>query len=173
MKALSLWQPWATLIAIGAKSIETRSWSTTYRGPLAIHAAKKWDRATSRMCADEPFRSQLLAAGYEPQRSDWGLPLGAVVALARVEDCFQFKAADMVNRQGERRPLPDEMERAFGDYFPGRFGLILRDVRKLERPIPYRGHQGPFDIPDEMLADSATVIANHNSQIAHAVGGTQ
>lgn len=38
MKALSLWQPWATLIQVGVKWIETRSWRTAYRGPLAIHA---------------------------------------------------------------------------------------------------------------------------------------
>jgi activating signal cointegrator 1 len=45
MKAITLTQPWATLVAIGAKRIETRSWPTNYRGPLAIHAAKgfpKW-----------------------------------------------------------------------------------------------------------------------------------
>lgn len=41
MKALTLWQPWASLIALGVKTIETRSWSTSYRGPLAIHAAAK------------------------------------------------------------------------------------------------------------------------------------
>lgn len=41
MKALTLWQPWASLVALGVKTIETRSWSTSYRGPLAIHAAKK------------------------------------------------------------------------------------------------------------------------------------
>ena len=41
MKALTLWQPWASLVALGVKTIETRSWSTTYRGPLAIHAAKR------------------------------------------------------------------------------------------------------------------------------------
>lgn len=40
MKALTLWQPWASLVALGVKTIETRSWSTSYRGPLAIHAAK-------------------------------------------------------------------------------------------------------------------------------------
>lgn len=39
-KAISLWQPWASLIAYGVKTIETRSWSTSYRGPIAIHAAK-------------------------------------------------------------------------------------------------------------------------------------
>ena len=41
MKAITLWQPWASLIAVGAKTIETRGWATNYRGPLAIHAAKR------------------------------------------------------------------------------------------------------------------------------------
>jgi hypothetical protein len=41
MKAITIWQPWASLIAIGAKQYETRSWETKYRGPIAIHAAKK------------------------------------------------------------------------------------------------------------------------------------
>lgn len=41
MKALTLHQPWASLIALGVKTVETRSWSTAYRGPLAIHAAKR------------------------------------------------------------------------------------------------------------------------------------
>jgi hypothetical protein len=44
MKALTLTQPWATLVAIGAKTIETRSWPTSYRGPLAIHAAKGYPK---------------------------------------------------------------------------------------------------------------------------------
>jgi hypothetical protein len=39
MKALSLHQPWASLIGLGVKTIETRSWSTKYRGPLAVHAS--------------------------------------------------------------------------------------------------------------------------------------
>ena len=41
MKVLTLHQPWASLVALGVKTIETRSWSTQYRGPLAIHAAAK------------------------------------------------------------------------------------------------------------------------------------
>lgn len=40
MKAVSLWEPWATLVRLKIKRIETRGWSTSYRGPLAIHATK-------------------------------------------------------------------------------------------------------------------------------------
>ena len=42
MKALSLWQPWASAIALGHKRIEPRHWTTSYRGLIAIHAAKRW-----------------------------------------------------------------------------------------------------------------------------------
>ena len=41
MRAISLWQPWASVVALGSKRIETRHWSTGHRGPLAIHAAKR------------------------------------------------------------------------------------------------------------------------------------
>ena len=41
MKTLTFLQPWATLVALEAKRIETRSWRTSYRWPLAIHASKE------------------------------------------------------------------------------------------------------------------------------------
>jgi hypothetical protein len=44
MKAITIIQPWATLIALGEKKFETRSWTTKYRGPLAIHAGMKWGK---------------------------------------------------------------------------------------------------------------------------------
>ena len=40
MKAISIHQPWASLIAFGEKRFETRSWKTDYRGPLLIHASR-------------------------------------------------------------------------------------------------------------------------------------
>ena len=40
MKAITVWQPWATLLATGQKHNETRSWKTSYRGEILIHAAK-------------------------------------------------------------------------------------------------------------------------------------
>jgi hypothetical protein len=65
MKAISLWQPWATLVAIGAKTIETRGWSTSYRGPIAIHAAKKLIPDFGSICHSEPFSSALEKAQYD------------------------------------------------------------------------------------------------------------
>lgn len=97
VKALSLWQPWASLIALGVKTIETRSWSTKYRGPLAIHAAKRAPEAGSsigdyrvtraRTPRDEPFRlwSHQIVNGRGGQHADV-LPLGAVVATCELVD---------------------------------------------------------------------------------------
>src|SRR5690349_22770127 len=86
MKAISLWQPWASLVSIGAKKIETRSWATAYRGPLAIHAAKKWTGELYRPCLEEPFQSALIRHFETPEH----LPLGCIVAQCRLVECMRI-----------------------------------------------------------------------------------
>lgn len=65
MRCLTLWQPWASLIAVGAKRFETRSWGTDWRGSLAIHASLKWSREQADLCATRPFAAALRAHGIE------------------------------------------------------------------------------------------------------------
>lgn len=154
MKALTLTQPWATLVAIGAKAVETRSWRTPYRGPLAIHAAKRWTDDDRDVCWEPVFRRVLDAAGlvdYTPysdldttsqERFD-ALPLGAIVALARLVDVVP--AHDHVERLGPQ-------ERAFGDYAPGRAAWLLADVRPLPTPLPCPGARGLWAVPPEIAA---------------------
>lgn len=157
MKCLSLWQPWATLMAIGAKRIETRSWETLYRGPLAIHAAKKWNRELEDMCHTEPFRRVLMAerpnAGgmfHDEDALKAILPFGAIVAVVRLVDCAYI----------EPRTTPIERdERAFGDYTHGRFAWQTTGLRKLAEPIPFRGAQGLFDIPDDLIPTEEAATA--------------
>lgn len=130
MKAISLWQPWATLIAIRAKIYETRSWTTSYRGPLLIHAAKRFDTAQRQLCHQEPFARYLIEAGYD-LTSD--LPRGAYVAVVElVEIC---PTVLLRGRLG-----PDEL--AFGDYSPGRFAWKMENVRIFPESVPARGYQG-------------------------------
>jgi hypothetical protein len=142
VRAISLWQPWATLIAIGAKSIETRSWETLHRGPIAIHAAKKWDRTLAAMCVDQPhFRKRLFAPEHGLVSEDGKglvLPFGCIVATASL---VRIERIGVSYRHG----ISDE-EAAFGDYSPGRFAWHLRDVVKLDVPVPVRGAQGIFDL---------------------------
>lgn len=132
MKALSLRQPWATLVAIGAKKIETRSWRTGYRGPLAIHASATFGPTETHLCDGEPFHCALLSIG--------SMPLGAVVAIVDLVDVEAITAAN----------TPQEPERSFGDYGPGRWAWRLENVRRLAPAIAVRGHLGlwTWEIPD-------------------------
>ena len=102
MKALTLTQPWATLVAISAKKIETRSWCTHYRGPLAIHAAKGFPKhVKDAVRYDMRFFAELNPA-YAAHMARSGmklpptslafetlarLPVGAIVATCRLVNC--------------------------------------------------------------------------------------
>lgn len=137
MKTLSLWQPWATLIAIGAKRFETRSWNTKHRGLLAIHAAKKWDGLLKEYCEMEPFRSAL-----HIDEQAVALPLGAIVAVVKVVDVHRV--------EGIRNSLRPS-EKAFGNYADGRYAWQLELVKRFEKPIPMNGAQGLFEVADDLI----------------------
>jgi hypothetical protein len=144
MKGLTMTQPWASLVAIGQNTIETRSWSTRYRGPLAIHAAKGFPADARALCLASPYREVLAAAGYDDARA---LPTGAVIAVAELEDVLAFDRGSLSAtrervRQGELPPH----EADFGDFSAGRFGFVLRDVRKLREPVPARGMLGLWEV---------------------------
>lgn len=126
LKALTLTQPWATLVAIGAKRIETRSWSTRYRGPLAIHAARGFPRDAFDLCRVEPFRTALSAQAVFPR--------GEVVATCNLVDCLPTGALNVLYPA-----LDTPQERAFGDFTPGRWAWVLEDVKILTEPIPAKG----------------------------------
>lgn len=132
--AISLWQPWATLIAIGAKKIETRSWPTRHRGKIAIHAAAKWHDEGLECLRDTLFGHFLVPAGYKKGAD---LPLGAVVAVANLIDCRSTDDEDF-----GWPPAEGSTEDDFGDFGPGRYGWFLSDVRRIEPPIPAKGAQG-------------------------------
>ena len=120
MKAITLHQPWATLIALGLKTMETRSWSTKYRGPIAIHAGKTIDHEVAEYLAERMGCADL--------------PTGAVIATATL-------AKVLTTGPALWGWLPDD-EAEYGDFSPGRFAWALEDVQVLPEPIPARGQQG-------------------------------
>jgi hypothetical protein len=139
MKCVSLWQPWASLVAVGAKRVETRHWpapASVIGQRIAIHAAKTRDHLD--LVLDEPF------SRYLPNKDL--LPLGAVVCtavLAKTAAMYSCAIDEL------REKHPDE--HAFGLYEPGRFAWVLRDVQSLPLALECRGHQGLFNVPDELL----------------------
>jgi len=132
-KALTLWQPWASLIAWGEKKIETRCWATRYRGPLLIHAAKRPFKlesfAENRHYVDVFRRREIL----KPE----DLPLGCIVARAELKACIPT-SIDYAHAVYEDDPA----EYSFGDFSEGRYAWVLENVMALPEPIPARGGQG-------------------------------
>jgi hypothetical protein len=145
VKALTLWQPWATLIAMGEKRIETRCWSTKYRGELAIHSAAKLPAshlgASSRT---DPFRDELADLFcVRRDRDDRGgkhvddllrtLPFGKVVCIVRLVSVEEIDAT--------LRETLSQRERIFGNYEDGRYAWHLQLVDVIEPPIPAKGNR--------------------------------
>lgn len=131
IKTITIWEPWATLIAIEAKRRETRGWPARHVGPIAIHASKS--RRGLEFFHLEPFRSVLAAKGIDSPEQ---LPFGCVIAIARLE------GNDPV--EGVRDKISAQ-ELAFGDYSDGRHAWRLAHVMRLKQPIPVTGQQGLWD----------------------------
>lgn len=150
MRAITLTQPWATLVALGVKRLETRSWATSYRGPLAIHAGQGLGPVGGRkglwkQCHTSPFVDVLRETEY------WcgvvnidKLPRGAVVAVCELRDVRIIG----VELNGIPTIAADDMltatpilgnERAFGNYGAGRYAWLLAGIRALPEPIPAKG----------------------------------
>ncbi|WBF05198.1 ASCH_ASC-1 domain containing protein [Burkholderia phage CSP3] len=133
MKALSIRQPWAWLVAAGHKDIENRTWRTSYRGPLLIHASKGMTIAEY-----VDVRGFLRLIGREdiemphPKELERGGIIGVADLMAVVPPAG--------------RTSPWHME--------GCYGLYLRNARPLPF-IPYTGRLGIFDVPDRVLKVAA------------------
>ncbi len=129
MKCLTVQQPWASLIAVGAKKFETHSWLMKHRCTLTIHAGLR--RAAHERGNEPVTRPALATAGIEDPEGH--LPRGRVIGVTRLV---------AVHRTGDVRPTFDCEHLALGDYADGRFAWELELVRGLEEPVPARGRLG-------------------------------
>ncbi len=145
MKAITLHQPWASLIAHGVKDIETRFWApprSLIGQRIAIHAGRT--REVSRKLHPGTLRAVLDLFG-----NGWGgrIPLGAIVATALLEDARQVGFQRYAERVLASSPSytgwvePDP----HGDFATGRWLWFLTDVEPCIPPVPAVGHQGLWD----------------------------
>jgi hypothetical protein len=168
MRCISLWQPWASLMAHGLKRIETRGagWGKLLAtpGPLLIHAAKRWTRAESELSHSAIFYPALDSIGQAPQGFGFaadGMPFGAIIGAVEVvavlstdrvkwnPDSRRYFAYD----QGGNQLVISSDEKAFGDYSDGRVAIVTRKPKAFRKPIPYTGRQSLFDVPDAVYAE--------------------
>lgn len=126
VKAISLWEPWATLVRLGRKPYETRHWETLYRGPLLICAAKGG-------IAQAELMVQCLKFGL----NFTDLHPGKAVALVNLEDCL---STEIVSHSLGREVL------ATGDFSPGRYAWKFQPISLDFEPFAVKGRQGFFNI---------------------------
>lgn len=124
MKVLTVRQPWAQLIAVGAKDIENRNWHTNVRGRIAIHSSAAYRRADIEDACE-------LMRRFIPRFSDRrfksvaeNYPTGVILATVEIVDCVTHSESP---------------------WFTGDYGLVLRDAKMLAEPIQAKGKLGWWD----------------------------
>jgi hypothetical protein len=145
MKALTLTEPWATLMRLGEKNVETRSWRTNYRGLIAIHAAKTMPKEakeflrTPRVVSTLAFHCDVLPMN---DRGDIIFNIGSVLCVRELIDCVPTEEMVRIMKQ---MMLPEAAEReiCFGDYSPGRWAWVFSDkIEIISPPVPVKGSLG-------------------------------
>jgi len=136
MRLLSLWQPWAMFVRLLYKRWETRSWSTPYRGLIAIHAAKTKDHLGQ-------FEKLCREAGIDDMPKPYPVfHYGAIIAVCDLTDCVPtVDVRDQLLQQ----------EKTLGIYSAGRFAWKLENVRPLNPPLDYRGAMGLTRLPADVV----------------------
>lgn len=158
MKALTIWQPWASAISLGYKHFETRGWATKYRGPIAIHAAARLPKKSEILLLQEEYclGESLITFGFENKevtirsyddiiagRPCTILPHSSIVALAELTDCIAIKD-EFIDKL-------DGTELALGCYEEGRYAWKLENIVSLNPTIPCKGRQGLWNVDDKFL----------------------
>ncbi len=170
IRALSLLQPHASLVALGEKHIETRSFQRTYLGPIAIASSAAWKAAAKRRAFEDTDFAEAWRRHRDLIESVDDLPLGMIVAVARIVAYLPSELIVAMDRKRERRSrlvlegvTCGESEIAFGDYSRNRFGWVLADVHRLTAPVPCKGALGIWKIAPATRArlNRANVIRVH------------
>ena len=137
MRAISLWQPWATLMVIGAKEFETRDWGMEARGRTLIHAAKTQE---GRADCSYIITAALRQAGYQRWED---LPFGGFVGYV------DFVRCERVEKIERAKLKPNELE--FGNWSPGRFVWQAANPVAFADFYPYRGQQAFFNVDSKIF----------------------
>lgn len=140
MIALSIRQPWASLILKAGKDIENRCWPTKVRGRILVHAAKGMTRAEH----EDAIAFAVEAIKADPRNA------GATKRTTLRELGFAF---DDLQRGGivGSVEIVDCVSRSESPWFMGEFGFVFRDPQPLPF-MPWRGQLGFFHVPQSALS---------------------
>ncbi len=134
MKALSIQNPWAQLIADGFKRIEVRTWSTDYRGPLLICSSRRSSKKENNAILE-----RLVEMGYE--LADDYFVDGHALAVVELTKVRPLKAKDA------KKAMLDTTE------LEGKYAWVMKKIKMLETPFPVQGRSKLFEVetPEDMV----------------------
>lgn len=138
MKCLTICQPYAELIARGDKLVENRTWPTSHRGPLLIHAGKsrKWLSGDNYGIAID------------------SMVFGAIIGVCELRDCLAVYAGPDTLRFDDAAVVRRHPWLTQHRHVEGPWCWVLQECRRFETPIPYRGAQGLFNVPMEVVSEA-------------------
>ena len=131
MKVLSLTEPYATLIKIGKKKIETRSWKTSYRGKLYIHAS------STKIPKEYKNNTELMSLVNVNN-----LNYGHIICSCDLVDCIEMTDEFI------EKVKKNSGEYVSGIYANGRYAWILENVEIIKKPIEAKGHLGIWNFEE-------------------------
>lgn len=144
MKALSLQQPYAELVILGAKTIELRSWNTRHRGEFLIHSSKTWYGDGS--ISDDILEKYNL---YDKEL-DFGMIIGKANLIDVVDYC-SYPREEMINDGINLDLLRDDEDKhlawGYQENKKRLYGFILENPIRFQKPIPCKGMLNFFDVP--------------------------
>lgn len=172
MKALTIQQPYATLLLQKDKKYETRSWTTKYRGPVAIHAAKAWNSDIFQYLLSPLATIDCLERlGITPTVIEEEMPKGAIIGTAELVNIWKIcrRPDPEVNGKWQifaksmtedieapdygKEIIPTEQEKALGHwnyYSQPMYAWEFQNIKALAEPIPAKGKQGLWNWDGEI-----------------------
>ena len=125
MKAITIKQPWATLIMSGVKRFEFRSWKTNFRGDVLIHAGKGLDK-----------EAVVRLKKYLPDE----LPMGKILGKVTITDCIPMsdEFAKMLSKENN--------DIYTSHSFSNNYGFQIENVEVFDTPIDAKGQLGFWNI---------------------------
>jgi activating signal cointegrator 1 len=133
LNVMSIFQPWASLLVVGARAYDVQHHPTHYRGELGIFAPLHFPDWARNLAVEPEFAGPLARAGLEP----WALPRGVLLGVADLVDVIPIVREGYVGTVAMC-----SVERRLGDYKPGRFAYRYERIRRLREPIGHRGRAG-------------------------------
>ena len=148
MKAITIKQPWASLIVEGIKDIENRTWPTKFRGRVLIHAGAKWDdnhREMSRLFTRNQW--DFLSREKQFEMSGGTLPLSQIIGSVEIVDCMINHPSTWAEKSGR---IYDGIH---SNDFKIIYNWVLANPILFPEPIPAKGKLSFWDYP-HILAET-------------------